>query len=159
MCRRLRIVSQKLFGGQETALVQLFAAAAAATATNTATTPVWLVKTRLEHDISVTEKTGRKYKTAFDCMMQIIRQEGIKGLYRGWSASFLGDAEFSLHLTFYEQMKIFLARYSDRNQTSIWHQQADLGSKIGAAVSSKLLAVMVMYPFGVSYLILNLSYY
>lgn len=153
-----RVVSQKLFGGRETALAPLLAAATAGIATSATTNPIWLVKTRLQLDKSVAEKTGRKYKSIFDCIVQITRQEGISGFYQGMSSSYLGVAEFAIHLALYEQMKILLRKYSDGSQTSIWHQAVDLGGKIGAAVTSKFFAVMVTYPYGVRYLLLYLSY-
>lgn len=153
-----RVISQELFGNQETALVHLLAATMAGVATSTATNPIWLVKTRLQLDKSLAGKTGRRYENSFDCMMQVIRQEGVKGLYRGLSASYLGVTESTLHWVLYEQMKILLKNSSDRNQTSIWHQAVDLGGRISAAGTSKLLAVMVTYPHEVRYLILYLSY-
>ncbi|KAH8587340.1 mitochondrial carrier domain-containing protein [Bisporella sp. PMI_857] len=61
-----RIMLQDLFGGQETALVYLLAAAIAGVTTSTATNPIWLVKTRLQLNKSLVD---RRYKSAFDCMM------------------------------------------------------------------------------------------
>jgi solute carrier family 25 protein 33/36 len=150
-----RVISQELFGGQETALVHLLAAATAGVATSTATNPIWLVKTRLQLDRSATEKTCRRYKNAFDCMVQVVRQEGIKGLYRGLGASYLGVTESTLHWVLYEQMKMVLKKGPDRNQTS-WDQAIYLGGRIGAAGSSKLLAVLVTYPHEV--IILSFPY-
>lgn len=126
-------------------MVHLLAAATAGVATSTATNPIWLVKTRLQLDRSTAEKTRRQYKNAFDCMRQVVRQEGIKGLYRGLGASYLGVTESTLHRVLHEQMKIILKRGPDRNQT-FWDRATDLGGRIGAAGSSKLLAVLVAYP-------------
>jgi solute carrier family 25, member 33/36 len=151
-----RLVSQKLFGGQETALAQLLAAAAADISTSTVMTPIRLLQARLLFDKSVSEKTGQIYKKNFDCILKLIRHGGIKGLYKNSRASYSGVAEFTLHLVLYEQMKILLTKSSDRNQASTWHQAVDLGGKIGAAVTSKLLAVIATYPYGVIYLILYL---
>jgi solute carrier family 25 protein 33/36 len=56
------MISQQLFGGQDTALVHLLAAATAGIVISTATNPIWLVKTRLQLDRSgsAIEKTGRR---------------------------------------------------------------------------------------------------
>jgi Mitochondrial carrier protein len=53
-----RMISEELFGVQETALVHLITVATAGVATSTATNMIWLV-TRLPLDRSATEKTGR----------------------------------------------------------------------------------------------------
>ncbi|KAL9102722.1 MAG: hypothetical protein Q9163_002153 [Psora crenata] len=95
-----RIISQRLNDGQEAAWVHLCAAATAGVVTGTATNPIWLVKTRLQLDKNNAEKAGgsvsRKYKNSMDCIRQTLRAEGIKGLYRGLSASYLGVTESTL---------------------------------------------------------------
>ncbi|KAH8586794.1 mitochondrial carrier domain-containing protein [Bisporella sp. PMI_857] len=143
-----RIISQELFDGQEAALVHLLAATTAGVATSTVTNPIWLVKTRLQLDklLAGKTKTGRRYKNTFDCMTQVIRQEGIKGFYRGLSASYLGVTESALHWVLYEQMKILLKKSTDRKKTSMWHQALELGGGIGAAGTSKFFAVVLTYP-------------
>ena len=95
-----RIISDNFNHGQESPWVHLCAAASAGVATGTATNPIWLVKTRLQLDKSNAAKAGmqatRQYKNALDCTMQTIRKEGIRGLYRGLSASYLGVTESTL---------------------------------------------------------------
>ena len=59
--------------------------------TSTATNPIWVVKTRLQLDKSITG--ARRYKNSLDCLAQIWRQEGLKGFSRGLSASYLGVSE------------------------------------------------------------------
>jgi hypothetical protein len=135
--------------------VHLLAAAAAGIATSTATNPIWLVKTRLQLNKSLAEKggpmAGRRYKNGLDCMIQVVRQEGVRGLYRGLSASYLGVTESTLHWVLYEQMKTQLKKrqerfLSDGKPNSLCDQALDLGGRIGAAGSSKLFAIMVTYP-------------
>src|SRR5690606_22102582 len=94
--------------GQESSMVHLFAAAAAGIATSTATNPIWMVKTRLQLDKEAASSVGgrriRQYKNSLDCTMQILRQEGIAGLYRGLTASYLGVAESTMQWVLYERM-------------------------------------------------------
>lgn len=55
--------------------------------TSTATNPIWVIKTRLQ----LQGANGlRKYSGSVDCLLKIIRQEGVGGLYKGMSASYLG---------------------------------------------------------------------
>ena len=150
-----RIISEKLNGGQEAAWVHLCAAASAGIITGTATNPIWLVKTRLQLDKSNAEKTGlqavRQYRNSFDCVRQTIRAEGIRGLYRGLSASYLGVSESTLQWVLYEQMKLYLSNRQKRlvasgRDPSIWDQTVDWSGKLCAAGSAKFFAAVVTYP-------------
>lgn len=97
----------------DAALVHAQAAVAAGIATATATNPIWVVKTRLQLDASRTKAADndvvatRRHKnnSSLNCVRLILRREGIGGLYRGLSASYLGTAETVLHLVLYERLK------------------------------------------------------
>ncbi|KAF2241479.1 mitochondrial carrier, partial [Trematosphaeria pertusa] len=94
-CKRL--VSETMNWEKDAAAVYIIAAATAGVVTGTATNPIWLVKTRLQLDKSRAEKGGdairQQYRNSFDCVIQVLRQEGFRGLYRSLSASYLGAAE------------------------------------------------------------------
>ncbi|KAI9670764.1 MAG: hypothetical protein M1817_003874 [Caeruleum heppii] len=150
-----RIVSEETNWSNDAAVVHIIAAATSGIVTGTATNPIWLVKTRLQLDRSHAEKantvTARRYKNSFDCVRQVLRQEGFRGMYRGLGASYLGAAESTLHLALYEQMKILLARRAQRVEVlardkTTWDQAADWFSNGGAAGISKLIAVSIGYP-------------
>ena len=150
-----RIISERFNDGQETAWVHLCAAATAGIVTGTATNPIWLVKTRLQLDKSNVEKTGsqaaRQYKNSFDCVKQTIRAEGIKGLYRGLSASYLGVSESTLQWVLYERMKLYLSKREAKLDASgrdpnLWDHTLKWTGKIGAAGSAKLFAAVITYP-------------
>ena len=123
--------------------------------TGTATNPIWLVKTRLQLDKSHAEKTGsisnRRYKNSLDCIMQTLRKEGIKGLYRGLSASYLGVSESTLQWVSYERIKLYLKSRdsellkSGRDWTT-WDHTVSWGGKVGAAGIAKLFAAIITYP-------------
>ena len=150
-----RLISQTFNNGHEAAWVHLCAAAAAGIATGTATNPIWLVKTRLQLDKSNAEKTGsaanRKYKNSWDCVQQTVRHEGIRGLYRGLSASYLGVSESTLQWVLYEQGKLYLSKREENliasgRTPTIWDQTVGWSGKLFAAGSAKLLAAVVTYP-------------
>lgn len=150
-----RIISQHFNGGNEAAWVHLCAAATAGIVTGTATNPIWLVKTRLQLDKSRAEKAGsmseRRYKNSLDCTMQTIRKEGIRGLYRGLSASYLGVSESTLQWVSYERVKLYLkSRESELlasgRDWTIWDHTLAWGGKVGAAGIAKLFAAIITYP-------------
>jgi solute carrier family 25 protein 33/36 len=151
-----RIISEYFNNGKEAPWVHLCAAACAGVVTGTATNPIWLVKTRLQLDKNThADGRGRQYKNAFDCTMQTIRKEGIPGLYRGLTASYLGVAESTMQWMLYERMKLALARREERIKTSgrpltAWDQTVAWTGKITAAGSAKFIAALLTYPHEVS---------
>lgn len=147
-----RLIGNTFNNGQEAAWVHLCAAACAGIVTGTATNPIWLVKTRLQLDKAThADGHGRQYKNAFDCTMQTIRKEGIRGLYRGLTASYLGVTESTLQWMMYEQMKLSLARREARVAASgkpptTWDQTVAWTGKLGAAGAAKFVAALITYP-------------
>ncbi|KAK5170711.1 hypothetical protein LTR04_004574 [Oleoguttula sp. CCFEE 6159] len=149
-----RLYAHYLNNGRESASIHLLSAATAGIITGTATNPIWLVKTRLQLDKSRSEGPegqGRQYRNALDCVRQTLRTEGIRGLYRGLSASYLGVTESTLQWVLYEQMKLYLATREQRLLSSgrdptTWDQTVAWTGKLGAAGSAKFVAAIVTYP-------------
>lgn len=154
-----RIISEKFNDGQETAWVHLCAAIAAGIITGTATNPIWLVKTRLQLDKSNAERARgaatRQYRSSLDCVMQTVRAEGIRGLYRGLSASYLGVSESTIQWVLYEQMKGYLKRKEEAlvasGRPTTWRDEAtSMGGRLCAAGSAKFFATVLTYPHEVA---------
>ena len=150
-----RIISEQFNQGQDSAWVHVCAAATAGIATGTATNPIWLVKTRLQLDKTNAEKKGslssRRYKNSLDCISQTLRAEGVKGLYRGLSASYLGVTESTLQWVLYEQMKSYLSTRQERLIASqrvptAWDTTVEWGGKVSAAGTAKFFAALITYP-------------
>lgn len=152
-----RLISTHLNGGVESAWVHLMAAATAGIATGTATNPIWLVKTRLQLDKSIAEHGGtkREYRNAMDCVVKTVRVEGVRGLYRGLSASYLGVTESTLQWVLYEQMKLWLRERQERRgremtlkglEGSGWDKASNLTGMTFAAGLAKLTATVITYP-------------
>ena len=83
------------------------------------------------------------------CIKTVYKQYGIKGFYRGLSASYFGISETVVHFVIYEHLKKKLRNYH--------HQQAGMDNKYGsshniftdfmiAAGCSKTVASVVAYP-------------
>ncbi|PVH81891.1 mitochondrial carrier [Cadophora sp. DSE1049] len=154
-----RIIADYGNNGEESAWVVLCAAAAAGIVTSTVTNPIWLIKTRLQLDKNVVERTGgatqRRYKNSWDCIKQVVRQEGVRGLYKGMSASYLGVTESTLQWVLYEQMKKSLARREERINLSgrpktWWDNTVEWTGNVGAAGGAKLVAALATYPHEVA---------
>lgn len=133
--------------------IHLSAAATAGIATGTATNPIWLVKTRLQLDKSNADVgKGRQYQGSWDCIKQTFRHEGIRGLYKGLSASYLGVTESTLQWVIYEQMKIILGRREETKRADpkyefgSWDVAELWGGRIVSAGVAKLFAAALTYP-------------
>lgn len=148
-----RVISKNFFDGEETAIVHLLAAASAGIITGTVTNPIWLVKTRLQLDKQHARPGGhgRQYRNALDCVKKTLRTEGIRGLYRGLSASYLGVSESTLQWVLYEQAKRSLSRkekdllLSGRVPT-LWDRTVEWSGKLTAAGGAKFFAALITYP-------------
>ncbi|EAU84148.2 mitochondrial carrier protein RIM2 [Coprinopsis cinerea okayama7 len=134
---------------RDSTIVHALSAMTAGITTATCTNPIWVVKTRLQLDSGTANAAARRYKNSFDCVRQILRQEGFRGLYRGLSASYLGSIETVLHLALYEQLKPVLRRFLgdvNANSDSRWDTLKLWMSTTGAAGSAKLTASLITYP-------------
>ncbi|KAK3695587.1 mitochondrial carrier protein rim2-like protein [Podospora appendiculata] len=154
-----RAIADGLNGGRDTAWVHLAAGVLAGVVTSTATNPIWMVKTRLQLDKNVATESGgarsRRYKNSWDCIRQVLRDEGVRGLYKGMSASYLGVAESTLQWMLYEQMKRSLLLREEKiiasgREKGWWDHTVDWTGKIGAAGSAKLIAAVAAYPHEVA---------
>lgn len=150
-----RILSKYATRGEDATWVHLASAACAGAVTSTAVNPIHVIKTRVQLDKHVAEKAGdaviRKYKNSIDCARQVIRTEGIAGLYKGLTASYLGVSELVVQWGLYERMKRYLRHREERillsgRPKTTWDQTVEYTGKVGAAGTAKLFAAMITYP-------------
>ncbi|TIA19340.1 carrier protein Rim2p/Mrs12p [Aureobasidium pullulans] len=135
--------------------VHTAAAVTAGIVTGTATNPIWLIKTRMQLDNSPSTSRPR-HRNSFQYAMQIFKQEGIRGFYRGLSASYLGVAESALHLVLYERIKEISQSSVDIPREAIncelpsqhtpWHRIPSYLGIGGSAGIAKLIAGVIAYP-------------
>ncbi|KAI8977208.1 mitochondrial carrier domain-containing protein [Mycotypha africana] len=136
----------ELNDGKETPFIHLISAATAGAVTSTLTNPIWVIKTRLQ--LQGKEKI---YKSSFDCTMKILKEDKIRGLFKGMSASYLGIAEGTIQWVIYENLKKRWATSSDTDKMKDrWiiggkSAQAWFGN-LGAAAIAKLIAACIAYP-------------
>ncbi len=149
-----RIIAEAAHVSQDTPWVQLAAGVAAGLVTSTATNPIWLIKTRLQLDknnADASRGVERQYKNSVDCVRQVLRNEGVRGLYKGMTASYLGAAESTLHWLLYEQMKRALERRKARIDAlgrgpNAWDHFVEWMGPLGGAGAAKLFASLLTYP-------------
>ncbi|CAK7270608.1 Pyrimidine nucleotide transporter, mitochondrial [Sporothrix epigloea] len=149
-----RIIAEQAHVSQDTPWVQLVAGVFAGFVTSTATNPIWLIKTRLQLDKSSADASRgieRRYKNSVDCLRQVLRNEGIRGIYKGLTASYLGAAESTLHWLLYEQMKRGLERRKARiaaqgREETGWDTFVEWMGPLGGASAAKLFATLLTYP-------------
>ncbi|KAK3331110.1 mitochondrial carrier protein RIM2 [Apodospora peruviana] len=154
-----RLIADYMNGGKEAAWVHLGAGTLAGVVTSTMTNPIWMVKTRLQLDKNVARERGglatRQYKNSWDCIKQILRNEGIRGLYKGMSASYLGVAESTLQWVMYEQMKKSLALREENillsgREKTWWDHTVNWTGNVSAAGGAKFVAAILTYPHEVA---------
>ncbi|KAJ3015473.1 hypothetical protein HKX48_004579 [Thoreauomyces humboldtii] len=153
--------------GKETPIVHMFSAATAGLTVATCTNPIWLIKTRMQlqsekPDLAV----HQRYRNSFHCLTMVLREEGIRGLYKGLSASVLGLTESTLQFVTYEYLKStwVARRKAERiamlpdhlpsptsplsSGAAVYHPNtaADWLDTFAAAAFAKLGAAIITYP-------------
>ncbi|KAJ8074891.1 Pyrimidine nucleotide transporter, mitochondrial [Marasmius tenuissimus] len=142
-----RIIADNFNNGQESTLVHLSAAAIAGVCTGTATNPIWVVKTRLQLasvskgvDADIAAARGGKYSTSWLMIKKIMREEGVRGFYKGLSASYLGVTEGTIQWVLYEKLKRLTA---DKEGKGGWQEWSGM---LGSAGTAKCVATVITYP-------------
>lgn len=86
---------------EESLQVHASSAAVAGFFCSTVTNPLWVVRTRLQLD----QKGSNAKMSIAECARRINNEMGIKGFYRGVTASYLGLVETVIHFAIYERLK------------------------------------------------------
>ncbi|XP_067010745.2 solute carrier family 25 member 32 [Anabrus simplex] len=129
--------------------LHMIAAAEAGILTLIMTNPIWVVKTRLCLQYSDLDTTklpdSKRYAGMMDALNKIYRNEGIRGLYRGFVPGIFGVSHGALQFMTYEEMK---NKYNQYRKSPI---DTKLGSMeyLSFAAMSKLIAAAATYPYQV----------
>ncbi|KAI9598792.1 mitochondrial carrier domain-containing protein [Syncephalis fuscata] len=128
--------------GRMSAGQHLVASAEAGAITAMMTNPLWVVKTRM----CVTNRTDQyAYRGLLDGLGQIMRKEGIRGLYKGMVPALFGVSHGALQFMAYEDLK---KRRIDVNPSKNKERLSTLEYMVMASVS-KLFATVSTYPYQV----------
>ncbi|KAI1141034.1 mitochondrial carrier [Hypoxylon sp. FL0543] len=154
-----RAYSQWTGASPDNPAVHLAAAVTAGIMTGTATNPIWLVKTRLQLDRNNAERKGdvsaRRYRNSWDCIRQVLRDEGPRGFFKGLSASYLGVTESTLQWMMYEELKLQLRRREEKivksgREKNWWDHTVDWTGNFMGAGAAKGIASILTYPHEVA---------
>jgi len=138
---------------RDSKLVPIGAGAAAGFSTHTVTSPVWFVKTRLQLN-----SASRRYSMK-KVVARVYRTEGIKGFYRGLSASYWGVTETIIHFVIYEHIKKAFRELRNKAVLDVENniEDGDHNSEKNASTDfmiaagvSKTFASIVAYPHEVA---------
>lgn len=114
--------------------VHLSSAVVAGAISSTITSPVWLVKTRMQ-----TQSSQGHYISTWQSMKYIKNTEGFFALYKGLAPGLLGLVHVAVQFPLYEKIKDqFKNRHPDRELTST--------EVLISASVSKIVASIVAYP-------------
>lgn len=129
-------------GGQEAVVttgMHLLAGSVAGVMTSVVTNPIWVVKVRLQLQGRVSGEGG--YDGFVDGLVRIMREEGVRGLYRGLGPSMVLVSHGAVQFTMYEGLKRRLGG-EDGN--------VGVGQALVASTGSKLVASVGTYPMQVA---------
>ncbi|KAJ3097450.1 hypothetical protein HDU97_004860 [Phlyctochytrium planicorne] len=142
---------------KETSGVHMLSAMTAGISTALATNPIWLVKTRMVGVVIISQLAytfakqlqsgdSKIYRNSLHCVQSIVREEGIRGLYKGLSASILGLTETTMQFVLYEYMKKRVLASKQQHSTSPTKPTLDWLETFSLAASAKLFAAITTYP-------------
>ncbi|ESO12299.1 hypothetical protein HELRODRAFT_63609, partial [Helobdella robusta] len=134
----------------EYSLVHLLSAASAGLTCTTATNPIWMVRTRLQ----LNNKQNSSL-TTLQCIRNIYQQHGIRGFYKGLTASYFGVIETAIHFVIYEAIKAKIVENRSPQTSSTRIMQSDVKTieffkYMAAAAVSKTIATCIAYPHEVA---------
>jgi solute carrier family 25 folate transporter 32 len=130
--------------------LHLLSAAEAGSIVAVLTNPVWVVKTRLQLQ-SPGHGARPPYLGFSDACKRILREEGLRGLYKGLGPGLLLVSHGALQFMAYEEGRKFLISHRVRAATGHPDGEQLVTSQDFALLgaSSKLFAVMATYPYQV----------
>lgn len=97
--------------------------------TVTIVNPVWVVKTRLQLHAGGAGTTNA-YRGSWDVLRQLLREEGVGGLYKGLIPSIWGVSETAIQFVLYERLKSILASRQSAMRST--HAQSDSAAQTSA---------------------------
>lgn len=87
---------------------------------------------------------------AFECVRKVYQTDGLRGFYRGMSASYAGISETVIHFVIYESIKQKLLEYkiasTMENDEEFVKEAKDFVGMMLAAATSKTCATSIAYP-------------
>ena len=138
---------QQLTRRQQLSAVDYLACAAlSGTCVAALTNPVWVVKTRMFLDARTMAESEQRLLPALG---RLWREEGVRGLYRGFVPSVLGVSHGAVQFMTYEMAKQRLLDYKRRANAAASSVSFTPLDTVGLAIASKVTAAVTTYPYQV----------
>ncbi|EGC37201.1 hypothetical protein DICPUDRAFT_30670 [Dictyostelium purpureum] len=110
------------------------------------TSPIWLIKTRMQLQTSLKNfNEGTQYKGFLHCCFSIVREEGPLGFYKGLGASLISVSESAFQFVLYEGFKNGILKLKRENGHENPNELTTPEYLISAGVA-KLIAAFSTYP-------------
>uniref|UniRef100_A0A673MU34 Solute carrier family 25 member 33 n=1 Tax=Sinocyclocheilus rhinocerous TaxID=307959 RepID=A0A673MU34_9TELE len=139
--------SKETFNGifvPNSGIVHMSSAGFAAFVTNSLMNPIWMVKTRMQLE---RKARGEKKMNALQCARYVYKTEGMRGFYRGLTASYAGISETMICFLIYETLKKYLVRSRFTTpDTDTEKGASDFLGLMVAAAFAKGCASCIAYP-------------
>ncbi|VDL77094.1 unnamed protein product [Nippostrongylus brasiliensis] len=117
------------------AIVHMVSAGTAGFVAASAVNPIWLVKTRLQ--------LYQGKSTIFSMIRRVYQREGIKGFYKGVTASYAGVSETMIQFVIYEHLRGLLLRHHNEEDDK---RKMDFLNFMVAGGCAKFIACVIAYP-------------
>jgi solute carrier family 25 protein 33/36 len=132
-------------------VIHILSAASAGIVVPTIMNPMFLVKTRIQLEDGRKTSGTPGYTGYSDCVNRIYREEGIRGFYKGLTASFLGIAETAIYFVIYERAKIMSnqwkhARSGLSEEEFLKQKSFSIPEMMALSGGCKLMASALTYP-------------
>ncbi|XP_064642274.1 solute carrier family 25 member 36-A-like isoform X2 [Lineus longissimus] len=134
-CNRLTVLTP------ESPLVHICAACFAGFSACTTTNPIWFIKTRLQLD-----QKAKGSLSVSECIKDIYQESGLRGFYKGISASYFGISETIIHFVIYEAVKAKLLEFRGASCSDDERCAGDFFRFMMAGAISKTCASVIAYP-------------
>jgi len=129
---------------RDSPFVHVTSAATAGFCASTATNPIWMIKTRLQLD-----RARDKTLNIKNCFQNIYKEHGVRGLWKGVTASYWGISETMIHFVIYEYLKKELAIMQNKKKNDD-KTTFDFVCFMLCGACSKTCATIVAYPHEVA---------
>ena len=86
--------------------------------------------------------------TARSCIKEIYQTSGIRGFYKGITASYYGISETVIHFVIYEHIKAEIRELKNNDINDDTRTFVDFFEFMAAGATSKTIATCVAYPHG-----------
>ncbi|XGW10584.1 hypothetical protein V3C99_012241 [Haemonchus contortus] len=117
------------------ALVHMVSAGTAGFVAASAVNPIWLVKTRLQ--------LYQGKSTILSMIRRVYKREGIRGFYKGVTASYAGVSETVIQFVIYEHLRGLLLRHRGQDADK---EKIDFLNFMVAGGCAKFIACVIAYP-------------